>query len=77
MSIEEKIKHVIAEQICCDERDVVPSAHLVNDLGADSLDLVSITIELENEFGVTVEDEEIENVTSVQDIINLVNSKSK
>lgn len=68
----EKIRSMLAEQLCIDEREIKIDSDLVGDLGADSLDMVQLLISMEKEFGKSFGDEELKNVKTVQDIINFV-----
>ena len=71
--VESKIKKIICEQLDVPEADVVPEASFVDDLGADSLDQVELIMAMEEEFDVSIPDEEAENIGTVQDAINYVN----
>ncbi len=68
----EKIRSMLAEQLCIDESEIKIDSDLVGDLGADSLDMVQLLISMEKEFGKSFGDEELKNVKTVQDIINFV-----
>lgn len=68
----EKIRTLLADQLCIDESEINVDSDLVGELGADSLDLVQLLIAMEKEFGTTFGDEELKNVKTVQDIINFV-----
>lgn len=68
----EKIRALLAEQLCIDESEIKIESNLVEELGADSLDMVQLLIAMEKEFGTTFGDEELKNVKTVQDIINFV-----
>jgi acyl carrier protein len=70
--IEGKIKKIICEQLDVPEEDVVPEASFVDDLGADSLDQVELIMAMEEEFDVSIPDEDAENIGTVQDAINYV-----
>ncbi len=72
--VEGKIKKIICEQLDVPEEDVVPEASFVDDLGADSLDQVELIITIEEEFDVSIPDEDAEKIGTVQDAINYVNS---
>ena len=72
----EKIKAIIVEQLGVDETEVTPEAHFIDDLGADSLDTVELVMALEEEFETEIPDEEAENITTVQQAIDYVNSNS-
>lgn len=69
---EMKIIKIIAVQLDVSEDEVVPEASLIDDLGADSLDLVELVMAMEEEFGVDIPDAEAENIRTVQDAINYV-----
>ncbi len=71
--VEGKIKKIICEQLDVPEEDVVPEASFVDDLGADSLDQVELIMAMEEEFDVSIPDEDAENIGTVQDAINYVN----
>ena len=71
-SVEEKIKAIIAEQLGIEEEEVVNSASFVDDLGADSLDLVELIMALEEEFGKEISDEEAEAIQTVQGAIDYI-----
>jgi acyl carrier protein len=72
MSVEEKIKKIICEQLEVSEEDVVPEASFVDDLGADSLDQVELIMAMEEEFGVSISDEEAEKIITVRDAIEYI-----
>ena len=65
MSVFDKVKEVIIDKLGTEEDAVKTEAHFVNDLGADSLDTVELIMELEEEFGIEIPDEEAENITTV------------
>ncbi len=71
----EKIKSLLADQLCIDESMIKPTSDLVFDLGADSLDMVQLLIAMEKEFGTTFSDDDLKNVKTVQDVINFVEKK--
>ena len=70
--IEEKIKKIICEQLNVSEEDVVPDASFVDDLGADSLDQVELIMAMEEEFELSIPDEEAEKIGTVQDAIDYI-----
>ncbi|MCD6255181.1 MAG: acyl carrier protein [Deltaproteobacteria bacterium] len=69
-SIEERVKEIVANQLGVEPNEVVPEASFVDDLGADSLDLVELIMAMEEEFGVEVPDEDAEKIRTVQDTID-------
>lgn len=72
MSVEEKIKKIICEQLEVDEKDVIPEASFVDDLGADSLDQVELIMAMEDEFGISISDEEAEKIATVRNAIEYI-----
>ncbi|MHC4429905.1 MAG: acyl carrier protein [Planctomycetota bacterium] len=73
-SVEEKVKHIIVEQLGVDEEEVKPQATFVDDLGADSLDVVELVMALEEEFGIEISDEDAEKLVSVQQAVAYIDS---
>lgn len=71
----EKVKEIILDCLKCDEEDVVLSADLQNDLGADSLDGVELIMAMEDEFGVTFPEDAAVNIRTVEDIVNYIESR--
>jgi acyl carrier protein len=76
MTVEEKVKAIIREQLSVSEEDVVPQASFVDDLGADSLDLVEMIMAMEEAFNISIADEDAEKIKTVQDAINYVQAHS-
>lgn len=72
MDIEAKIKSIICEQLNVAEEDVVPEASFVDDLGADSLDQVELIMAMEEEFDLSIPDEDAEKIATVQDAIDYI-----
>jgi len=75
----ERIKKIVVEQLGVEEADVVPTASFVDDLGADSLDLVELIMALEEEFSnpgqkVEIPDEDAEKILTIQDAINYIHA---
>ncbi len=66
-TINERLKKIIVDQLGVDESEVVPSASFVEDLNADSLDLVELIMSLEEEFKLQISDEDAEKITTVQE----------
>lgn len=73
----EKIKAIIVEQLGVDEAEVVPEAHFIDDLGADSLDTVELVMALEEEFGIDISDEEAEKIQTVGDVAKFIDNAKK
>ena len=76
MSVEEKVKEIIVEQLGVDENQVVASASFIEDLGADSLDTVELVMALEEEFDVEISDEDAEKISKDQDAIDYINNST-
>jgi acyl carrier protein len=70
--IAQRLKEIIAEQLGISEDEITPEASFVDDLGADSLDLVELIMALEEEFDMEISDEEAEKIQTVQDAINYI-----
>jgi acyl carrier protein len=66
-TVSERLKKIIVDQLGVDESEVVPSASFVEDLNADSLDLVELIMSLEEEFKLQISDEDAEKITTVQE----------
>ena len=75
MSVEERVKKIIAEKLSVDLKEVVPEASFVDDLGADSLDLVELIMSMEEEFETDISDEDAEKIATVQDAINYIQAQ--
>ena len=76
MSVEEKITNIIAEKLSVEADEVVGQASFVDDLGADSLDLVELIMAMEEAFDTEISDEEAEKLQTVQDAINYIKEHS-
>ena len=76
-SVEEKVKHIIVEQMGVDEDEVKSEASFVDDLGADSLDVVELVMALEEEFGLEISDEDAEKIGNVQQAIDYIEAHVK
>ena len=76
MSIEERVRKIVIEQLGVKEEEVTPEASFVEDLGADSLDTVELVMALEEEFETEIPDEEAEKITTVQQAIDYVTAHS-
>jgi acyl carrier protein len=71
-SVEEKVKDIIVEQLKVDRDEVTLEASFIEDLGADSLDLVELIMAMEEEFGLEISDEDAEKIQTVQDAVNYI-----
>lgn len=76
MSIQDRVKKIIAEQLKVSEDKVVPEASFVGDLGADSLDTVELVMALEEQFETEIPDEDAQKILTVQDAINYVTTRA-
>jgi acyl carrier protein len=76
MSVEEKVKEIIVDQLGVDENQVTATASFIEDLGADSLDTVELVMALEEEFDVEISDEDAEKIAKVQDAIDYINNNT-
>jgi len=72
-SVERRVIEIIVEQLGVGEDEVTPEASFIDDLGADSLDLVELIMAMEEEFGLEISDEEAEKIQTVQDVISYIN----
>ena len=72
MSTFDKVKEIIIDKLGAEEDSIKSEAHFVNDLGADSLDTVELIMELEEEFGIEIPDEDAENITTVGAAVDYV-----
>ena len=76
MSTDKKIKRIIAEQLGLHEEEIKNEASLIDDLGADSLDIVELVMAMEEEFDIEIDDEDAQKIATVQDAVNYIKSKS-
>ena len=76
-NVEQKVKSIIAEQLGVSEDEIKTTSSFIEDLGADSLDIVELVMAMEEEFEVEIPDEEAENIKTVQDAVNYVNTHKK
>jgi acyl carrier protein len=76
-NIEAKVKSIIADQLGVGEDEIKPESSFIEDLGADSLDIVELVMAMEEEFEVEIPDEEAENIKTVGDAVNYVNNHKK
>lgn len=67
-----KVKDIIVEQLGVDENEVVISTSFVDDLGADSLDIVELIMAMEEEFDIEIPDEDAESIGTVEDVVNYI-----
>ena len=73
-AVETKVKEIICEQLGVSEDGVTADASFIEDLGADSLDIVELVMALEEEYDMEITDEEAEKIRTVQDVVNYIES---
>ncbi len=76
MTVPDKVKNIIAEQLGVKPEEVTPEAKFIDDLGADSLDTVELVMALEEEFGIEIPDEEAEKLVTVGDAVKYIGEKA-
>ncbi len=77
MSVEQKVKEIIAKELKLDEKEITPEANFIDDLGANSLDVVEIIMAMEEAFDLEIPDDDVENITIVRDVIDYIKQKSE
>lgn len=75
--MKEKVKKLIAEQLCISVEKVTDDADITKDLGADSLDVVELLMAFEEEFGVSISDEDASKIKSVNDVVAYIDANKK
>ena len=73
----EKVRSILAEQLGLKEDKIKPESRIVEDLGADSLDVVELLMTMEDDFGISVSDEEAVNLKTVANIVKMLEGKVK
>jgi len=71
-SVQARVKEIVWEQLGVSEEEVTPEASFIEDLGADSLDIVELVMALEEEYELEISDEDAEKIKTVQDVINYI-----
>jgi len=74
--IEKKIKEIIIEQLNVTEEECVPEAAFIDDLGADSLDIVELIMAMEDKFDLEISDDDLANIRTVKDVIEYIKVRS-
>jgi acyl carrier protein len=75
MAIEERVKEIIVEQLGVNEEEVIAEASFIDDLVADSLDIVELVMAMEEEFDLEIPDEDAEKIQTIQDAISYIKAK--
>lgn len=73
----ERVKKIIAAQLGIDEKKIKPETRILEDLQADSLDMIEMITEIESEFNISISDEEIATLRTVKDVVDFCNKQSK
>ena len=76
MSVGDKVKNIIVEQLGVDADEVTPEASFTDDLGADSLDIVELVMAFEEEFGIEIPDDDAEKISRVQEAIDYIEAQA-
>jgi acyl carrier protein len=77
MSIDKRVREIVAEQLERDVNEVTNEASFIDDLGADSLDIVELVMKMEEEFGIEIPDEEAEKIKTVNDVVKYITTHKK
>lgn len=75
MSVDEKVKDIISEQLGVKKEEIKLESSFIDDLGADSLDTVEVVMALEEEFGIEIPDEDAEKITTVAEAVKYIENK--
>jgi acyl carrier protein len=76
MAVEDRVTEIIAEQLGVSKEEVVPEASFIDDLGADSLDIVELVMAMEEEFDIEIPDEDAEKIQTIGDAISYVRERA-
>lgn len=76
MTVEERVKNIICDQLAVESEKVTTTASFIDDLGADSLDIVELVMTMEEEFDLEIPDDEAEKLRTVGDVVKYITSKS-
>ncbi|MBT1247363.1 MULTISPECIES: acyl carrier protein [unclassified Thermosipho (in: thermotogales)] len=72
-----QVSKILAEKLDVPIEDIDESSNIIDDLGADSLDVVDLVMILEDEYGVKIEDDELERIATIEDLLNILEPKLK
>lgn len=76
IDVDKKVKEVIVEQLNITEEECVPDAAFIDDLGADSLDIVELIMAMEDNFGIDISDDDLVKIRTVQDIVDYIKERT-
>jgi acyl carrier protein len=77
MSVEKRVREIVAEQLERDVNEVKGESSFIDDLGADSLDIVELVMKMEEEFSIEIPDEEAEKIKTVNDVVAYISAHKK
>ena len=77
MNTIDKVKKIIAEQLCISVQEIKDDANVIEDLGADSLDVVEMLMTFEDEFGVSIPDEKLDELKTIPQIVKIIDESKK
>lgn len=75
MAVETKVKEIIAKRLDIEIQRIQSEAQLISDLGGDSIDLIEIAMDMEAAFGIDISDDDLENIHSIKDVVNFIESR--
>ena len=73
----DKVKEIVAEQLGIDKESILPESNILEDLGADSLDVIELLMTLEEEYGISIPDDQIGQVKTISEIVDLIEKNKK
>ncbi len=76
-ALSERVNSIVTDQLGVDKESLSPEANLLDDLGADSLDVVELVMALEEEFGIEVPDDDVENMRTIRDIVQYIEARAE
>lgn len=71
----DKIKDMLEKQLCIDKSKITEDSDIIKDIGADSLDIVEFLMDAENEWGITIEEEDVKNLHTIGDVVKYIESR--
>ncbi len=77
MGLEDRVSAIIVEQLGVTKEELAPQASFIDDLGADSLDIVELVMAMEEEFDIEIPDDDAEKIQTIQDVVSYVKRKSE